>query len=251
MLCFFGKEKNYLIIIPAYNEGESLLEVVSALHRYRSFVDILIIDDGSEDQTQNIVDDLKGVISIRHKINKGYGATLIEGFNYAIENGYQYAITIDADKQHNPDDIEKFLSMNKKVNYDILSGSRYYWSSQEKHRDAPEDRRRVNLRITQKINQLTGYELTDAFCGFKLYKVESLRKLHLDEVGYAMPLQLWLEASKNDLKVVEIPVELIYYKENRGVALYKDPCKRYKYYLTVIEKTTEIYENTSACCTSR
>lgn len=241
MYCACGKEKNYLIIIPAYNEENTLEGIISALHKYSSFADILVVDDGSEDQTPIIVKNLENILSIRHNKNTGYGSTLIEGFNYAIENGYEYAITIDGDNQHNPDEIDKFIQANEKNQYDILSGSRYYWISQNNHPDAPGDRKKVNYRITKKINELTNYNLTDAFCGFKLYRVQALRNLNLTEPGYAIPLQLWIEAYMNDLRVMEIPVEMIYLDHNKGVAM-QSTWMRYRYYLNIINKTINKYE---------
>ncbi|MFP4018096.1 MAG: glycosyltransferase family 2 protein [Bacteroidales bacterium] len=241
MYCACGKEKKYLIIIPAYNEENTLEGIISALHKYSSFADILVVDDGSEDQTPIIVKNLENILSIRHNKNTGYGSTLIEGFNYAIENGYEYAITIDGDNQHNPDEIDKFIQANEKNQYDIISGSRYYWISQNNHPDAPGDRKKVNYRITKKINELTNYNLTDAFCGFKLYRVQALRNLNLTEPGYAIPLQLWIEAYMNDLRIMEIPVEMIYLDHNKGVAM-QSTWMRYRYYLNIINKTINKYE---------
>src|SRR6056297_711935 len=237
----------YLIFIPVFNEEKNVREVLSFLQKYRNISDILVIDDGSVDNTSQILDTIQGITQIKHKRNKGYGFTLIEGFNYAIEHNYPYVITMDSDKQHQPKEVEKFIKMNENRDFDILSGSRYLPVSKNDYSRVPAQRKKVNQRITKKINYLTGYGLTDAFCGFKLYKTRSLKKLNLDEPGYGMPLQLWLQAWKNNLTVKEIPVELIYLDKNKGtVNAYKNIFRRYRYYLEIINKGKMYYENISS-----
>ena len=98
--------------------------------------------------------------------------------------------------------------------YDIVSGSRYLKNSKIKS-PAPEKRRYVNLIITKIINRITNYNLTDSFCGFKGYKVESLRKIRLSSKGLAAPLELLLKAYQYGLLIREIPVSLIYFKSRR------------------------------------
>ncbi len=238
--------KKYLILLPVYNEQDSLEEIIHQLEKYRDVSDILVIDDGSEDRTPGLLSKMKEIEVIRHESNYGYGAALIEGFQYAIEKEYEYVITIDSDKQHQPDEIEKFMRMNEKTHFDIISGSRYLFTSEEHFKKAPDDRRKVNMRITREINNITGYELTDSFCGFKLYKVEALKRLNLTEQGYGMPLQLWLQACWNELAVKEIPVELIYFDRNKGVSnSFVNVCERYKYYLKIIEKELNNHEDIS------
>src|SRR4029079_9591744 len=80
----------------------------------------------------------------------------------------------------------------------------------------PDDRRRINQQITSEINRCLGLKLTDAFCGFKAYRVPALTKLHLTEDGYAMPWELWVQAAHAGLKIIELPVPLIYLDEKRS-----------------------------------
>jgi dolichol-phosphate mannosyltransferase len=237
----------YLIFIPVYNEENSLKDIISELESYYDIADILVIDDGSNDQTQQLMHQMPDINKIYHRNNKGYGATLLEGFRYAIDHQYHYVITIDSDKQHQPSEIENFLEVNEKERFDIISGSRYLVTSESHDKKAPEDRRKVNRRITHQINQITGYQLTDTFCGFKLYRVDALKKLNITEPGYGMPLQLWIQAWKNGLTVKEIPVELIYFERDVRVGTsLKNVWRRYRYYLEIIKKELEIYENISS-----
>ena len=120
--------------------------------------------------------------------------------------------------------------------YDVVSGSRYLTSQWDDTPTIPE-RARVNRTVTEIINSVTGYCLTDSFCGYKAYRVSALEKLDLHEDGYAMPLEFWIQAATAGLTVKEIPVSLIYLDENRSfgkdldderirLAHYKDVIRR-------------------------
>ena len=98
---------------------------------------------------------------------------------------------------------------------DIVSGSRYLRRFPGDS-DPPEHRRRINQIITEEVNRRLGLRLTDAFCGFKAYRVAALAKIELSETGYAMPLELWVRAVRLGLRIVELPVPLIYLDEKRS-----------------------------------
>jgi len=230
-----------LILIPIYNEQKHIFNVLREVRKY-SPEDLLVINDGSTDEGKDIVEEivsraiLKGkVIIINHPENEGYGKSLIDGINFARDNNYRYLLTIDCDEQHEPELIPKFFKEIKKGRIDIISGSRYL--SPQKQIDAPpEDRYTINRKITGLINKVTGYGLTDSFCGFKAYRMESLKKLELIEKGYGLPLQLWVQAYKNNLTVKELPVSMIYKDKNRTFGNYlDDPEKRLAYYQKIID----------------
>jgi len=129
----------------------------------------------------------------------------------------------------------EFVKEIKKEIFDIVSGSRYL-SSQKQIDVPPEDRYTINRKITGLINKITDYGLTDSFCGFKVYRVESLKKLELSEKGYGLPLQLWIQAYKNNLTVKELPVSMIYKDKDRTFGNYlNDPKKRLAYYQKIID----------------
>lgn len=220
-----------LIIIPVYNE-EQYIEGVLKKVRENTDSDILIINDGSTDNSLKIIESC-GVKTITHPENQGYGKSLIDGFDFAISRGYKYAVTMDCDEQHEPHLIPAFL---KEINgFDVISGSRYL-KDFPSNNSPPQDRKYINEQITKIINRRTGYNLTDSFCGFKAYRVDSLKKLRLTEWGYGMPLQLWIQAWNKGLAVKEYPVERIYKNLGRsfGEEL-DDPQKRLSYYKRVIE----------------
>ena len=227
----------FLAAIPVYNEEEHVALVISEITC--CVRDILAVDDGSTDRSPQILTSLQGRFPglqvIRHEFNMGYGKSLIDAFDFAIANGFEHVIVLDCDEQHRPAEILDFvLTIDS---YDIVSGSRYHPESEYEGIPPPEQRRQVGQLVLDRINKITGWHLTDAFCGFKAYRTEALKTLHLTEQGYGMPLQLWIQAWKAGLRVVEKPVTLKYLSAARsfGGGL-DDPEARIKYYNEIIDR---------------
>ena len=232
-----------LVALPVFNETD----VRTIVQRIKTFVpDVLVIDDGS---TNGLFEGLTGVENIQavvHPTNLGYGKTIIDAFMFAIKNGYDYLLTIDGDGQHEPEEIPLFLKEIPFYDYDILSGSRYFFSSRA-GKKVPMDRYCINREITGIINRTTGFNLTDSFCGFKAYKVESLKVLHLTEYGYGMPLQLWVQAWKMGFRIREIPVKLVYKDlTKRFKGILEDPNTRLRYYKNIIDEELAYNEQDNA-----
>lgn len=223
-----------VVIVPVYNEAATLKSVLDQIKQYHSD-EIVAIDDGSVDDSPKILNSYKGITVISHDENRGYGATLISGFYYAAKKGFDRAITIDCDEQHEPALIPMmFEGLVEGV--DVLSGSRYI-SANDKGDPAPADRRKVNVMVTKLINELLDFSLTDAFCGFKSYRVNALGKLSLDEPGYGMPLQFWVQAKHFGLTIREIEAPRIYKNIKRSFGGPLDDAElRLFYYRRVIEK---------------
>jgi glycosyltransferase involved in cell wall biosynthesis len=227
-----------VVLIPVYNEEMHLPGLLERLRQVYSG-DVLFVDDGSCDRSVEVLVELQDsdIRIIRQQSNRGYGATLIRGFAEVIEAGYEFVVTMDSDGQHRPDWIAEFFRVVE--GWDVVSGSRYLQASAEDS-DAPPDRRRINQTVTNVINQLTGFALTDSFCGFKAYRVSALKKLSLQESGYSMPLQFWIQAKHFGLRVTELPVSRIYDDPTRSFgADLDDPSRRLKYYLETITVETE------------
>ncbi len=227
-------QENYLTALPVFNEALSVEPVLDEVVRFSPHV--LVVDDGSTDGTSEKLAGRDDILLVSHPVNRGYGAALATAFDYAIEHDYEYLITIDCDGQHEPQRIQQFVTACQNTGADIVSGSRYL-KSFESDTPPPQQRRQINHAITQTLNEKLGLGLTDAFCGFKAYRVESLRQLDLRESGYAMPLELWVQAACHNLAVVEVAVPLIYLDESRSfggklddadirIAYYQDVLKR-------------------------
>jgi glycosyltransferase involved in cell wall biosynthesis len=202
-----------LTALPVYNEVNHVAGAIAGALSYCR--NVLIVDDGSIDGSHELLAARDDIRLIRHATNEGYGAAVASAFDFAIRNGYEVLVTIDCDGQHQPQLIPKFVERCCQGDVDIVSGSRYL-----RHfpgdSNPPEDRRRVNQIITAEVNRGFGLSLTDAFCGFKAYRVEALARIHLTEFGYAMPLQLWAQAAQLGLRIVELPVPLVYLDATRS-----------------------------------
>ncbi|HEY6564727.1 MAG TPA: glycosyltransferase family 2 protein, partial [Pirellulaceae bacterium] len=201
----------YLTALPVFNEQAHVNGVLDQVRRHTT--EILVVDDGSTDETAAILQRRNDIQLLRHRRNLGYGGALRTAFDYAIRQEYDVLVTIDCDGQHEPQLIPGFADACRDV--DLVSGSRYLLDFAEDSA-APEDRRRINQIITRELNQQFELSITDAFCGFKAYRVTSLRRLRLSEDGYAMPLQLWVQAARLGLRIRELPVPRIYLDAKRS-----------------------------------
>lgn len=220
-----------LVAIPVFNEERYVARVLSEVLRLTD--DVLVVDDGSTDGTNRILDLTPKIAVIRHPVNLGYGQSLIDAFAYAAQERYDWLITMDCDDQHEPARIPAFVERAEQDDVDIISGSRYL-ADMPGNTTAPEDRRRINAQITRMLNKTLGLSLTDGFCGFKAYRVESLGRLSLSIPGYAFPLQFWVQTARAGLRICELPVPLIYLDRTRhfGGDL-DDPASRERHYLEV------------------
>jgi dolichol-phosphate mannosyltransferase len=163
---------------------------------------------------------------------------LKSAFDYAVRFRYDVLVTIDCDGQHEPQRIGQLVAACRDA--DIVSGSRYLPLGRgpgASPQQAPAERRKINVRITHELNQRLGLSLTDAFCGFKAYGVAALAELRITEPGYGMPLELWVQAAHHRLRIVEVPVPLIYLEEKRsfGGSL-DDGGQRLAYYHRVLDR---------------
>jgi len=223
-----------LVALPVFNEAHHVEEVLDEVARYAS--DILVVDDGSTDATAALLAQRDDIAVVAHPENLGYGAALQSAFCYAAEKGYDFLVTIDCDGQHEPQLIPDMLAACRDV--DIASGSRYLCDVPDDA--APPARRAINQAITRELNELLELNITDAFCGFKAYRVSQLEKLQSSEPGYAMPLQLWVQAARHGLRIREVSVPLIYLEEKRSFGGALDNAeKRLAYYRRILDEAMD------------
>jgi dolichol-phosphate mannosyltransferase len=232
-----------LIAIPVFNEEKNLPRVLQQVKPLG--VDLLIVDDGSTDGSLAAARSVPGVATIRQPRNLGYGAALRTAFAYAIRGGYDVVVTFDGDGQHDPSLIPRFIAASEHA--DVVSGSRYLQTF-EQNTPAPNDRRRINMLMTDEINALLKLHITDAFCGFKAFRTDALARLELTEDGYAQPMEFWVQAACKKLRIVELPVPRIYLDPNRTFGENLDKADlRLAYYQRVLDKALQKARKHQGC----
>jgi len=243
----------FLTVLPVYNEVQHITSVLDQVAQYAT--DVLVVDDGSTDGSTELLCKRDDINLVLHPKNRGYGAALQTAFDYAIVQRYDVVVTIDCDGQHEPQRIAKLAAGCQHA--DIVSGSRYLQLEQSTDQ-VPSERLHINRQITAELNDLLQLQLTDAFCGFKAYRTQSLAQLNLTETGYAMPLELWVQAACHKLRITEIPVPLIYLDEERSFGGSLDAAEiRLKYYREVIERAVHacqkkaLFDTTDQLCGSQ
>jgi glycosyltransferase involved in cell wall biosynthesis len=241
-----------LTAIPVYNEERHLASVLQEVRRYSQ--EILVINDGSTDGTADLLAREPGIHIVTHPHNRGYGAALISAFAYAAQHQFEVLVTTDCDGQHEPARIPVLLEAIHDA--DIVSGSRYLRSFRQ-NTPVPQDRMQINQQITAELRERLGLNLTDAFCGFKAYRVAALARLQITETGWGMPLQLWVQAAHLGLRIKEIAVPRVYLDPNRAFGgVLNDAEERLGYYRRVIADAAKaIVSNlqqsgTPDCCSS-
>ncbi len=229
-----------LVAVPVFNEVGFVDDILRQVLGYAE--NVLVIDDGSSDGTSAALEGYSNIKVISHLQNLGYGRSLIDAFNFAAKNGFDWLITIDADHQHEPACIPRFYAEIQKSKADIISGSRYLADPGPSSTLPPADRVAINKKITQILNRSLNLHLTDAFCGFKAYRVKAITQLDLTEGGYGLPLQLWVRAAAAGIKIREIPVPMIYHDPQRSFSgRLEDPAFRLNYYLATLKRELEQY----------
>jgi dolichol-phosphate mannosyltransferase len=229
-----------LLAIPVYNEESNLPLFFPALFADlpEAVDEVLFINDGSSDASPSILEKIKrpGVDIVHHKTNQGYGQAMITAMTEAHRRGHAYLITMDCDRQHRPEDIRRFIDADPDI--DVVSGSRYLPSSRTCG-EAPMDRVQINRRITERLNRRFQFHLTDAFCGFKRYRMQNIDPSLFRERGYAFPMEFWAYAAVERLRIEELAVSRIYTTDSRSFGEDLDRTrKRYHYYLKVLHQSS-------------
>ena len=232
-----------LVAIPVHNEERSIRAVLERVCTCR--YDVLVVDDGSSDGTAAELRRMPQVRTLRHPVNRGYGAALLTAFADAEDRGFDVVVTMDSDGQHDPAWIPQFVDAC--CDADIVSASRYLRDFPESN-PAPIERRRINMYLTDYLNASLRLDLTDDFCGFKAHRVEALRRLKLTETGYAFPMEFWVQAACRGLRVVERAVPRIYLDPNRSFGASLDNAdERLKHYLQVFDRALAEAQRTAGC----
>jgi hypothetical protein len=195
-----GTRPFVVVGIPAFNEEKSIARVVLEAQKFADA--IVVCDDGSSDYTAKIAERL-GAVVVRHGQNSGYGAALKSLFGYAAKSGADILVTMDADGQHDASEIPSVVKPISDDEADIVIGSRF---KNLNGKPAMPLYRKVGAKmITKMVNGSSKNGVSDAQSGFRAYNREAINRLNVVEAGMGASVEILLEASKHDLKILEVP----------------------------------------------
>ncbi len=218
--------KEVFVAIPAFNAGKSLAAVLKEVSRYVERSQILVIDDGSTDDTQQCAEQF-GVSVRRHLKNLGKGAALKTAFVYLMaETNTQAVITLDADGQHPPEDIPKFVQAFFEEQSDLVIGAREF-----SVKVMPFFRVLSNTTTSKLLSWKVGEQIKDSQSGYRLYSRRLITSLQLKTNGYETESEILLQACRAGMKISFVPIATIYNGETSHIRGLRDTLRFVKLYL--------------------
>ncbi len=215
-----------LIVMPAHNEENSVYSTVKSASKYGS---VVVVDDASVDST-GLLAKKAGATVIRHSVNKGLGSALRTGFAYALKQNADIILTVDADGQHDPEEIQKFIGKIKS-GYGFVLGQR----DLSKY---PFIKKFGNFFLEFATNFVSGTKLKDTESGFRAFTAEALKKLNLKAERYEIAVEIVYEIGRNRIKNVNVPIKSSIYVKGVGIS---DGFKNFRYLLQRRKRNMRMY----------
>ena len=207
---------NIGIVIPAYNVGDRLQDVLSKSLTYISKDRIYVVDDGSTDSTGDVATAM-GVILFRHQKNRGKGEALKSGFRSAIKDGLDGIITLDGDGQHEPAYIPRFISLLETTDCDVVLGVRHFRIG-----DMPFDRICSNRISSLIVSVIAGKWIPDSQCGYRLIRTAVIENLHFASSHYELESELLIKAAKKGCTFSFCPIPVHYEGAGSHIHRFRD-----------------------------
>ncbi len=198
-------EQKPCVVIPAYREQRMIRDVVRRVLQYVPTV--IVVDDGSPDRTADEAA-AAGAVVISHTTNKGKGVALNTGFNYAHKQQFDYLITLDADGQHDPADIPRFIEAYKRTGIPVLIGNRMGVSS-----NMPQVRKWTNRGMSWLLSRAMKQYIPDTQCGFRLYRCDVLPFIETQAARFAAESEILLHIAARGIRMDAVPISVIYNEE--------------------------------------
>lgn len=195
-----------LIVVPAFNEEKVIDKVLFKIPRAidSNKLDILVIDDGSTDNTADKVLKSGRAILVSHPVNRGLGAALGTGFEFARLNDYDFLVTLDADGQHDPNEVSKLLKPILDGQADFVFGSRFF------QKGMPLSRRVITFLASIATFLLTGYWTSDSQAGFRAFSRQAIEKIFIEVNRMEVSSDFFRQARENNLRIKEVAITPIY-----------------------------------------
>ena len=212
MVTSFADLGRIVVIIPTFNERENLAPIIGRVRSSVPEADILVADDNSPDGTGEIADELAAQdehVRVMHRLGKeGLGAAYLAGFAWALQEGYDVVIEMDADGSHQPEQLHRLLDALRGA--DLVLGSR--WVPGGRTENWPKSRQLISRSGSAYTRLMLGVPIHDATGGFRAFRADTLRKLDLHEVasqGYCFQIDLAWRALQRGMTVREVPITFV------------------------------------------
>jgi glycosyltransferase involved in cell wall biosynthesis len=205
-----------MVLIPAFNEEESIKSVIEETKHHLPEAHIVVVDDGSTDNTRKILEGIKDITALHHPFNVGIGGAIWTGLHYFLENNFDILLRIDADGQHPPSQAKNLLDPILQKKAETVIGSRFL----EKRGYQSSLSRRGGIKLLDILSSfILKQKITDNTSGFKAYTRKSVKCIIEDfPFDYPEPIEVYLQA-KNGIKIAEVPV--IMRSRERGISSIK------------------------------
>jgi dolichol-phosphate mannosyltransferase len=201
-----------VVIIPTYNERENLPLITARLRAAVPEAHVLVADDNSPDGTGTIADDLVAAddhVHVMHRRGKeGLGAAYLAGFDWALDNGYDVVVEMDADGSHQPEQLPRLLDALRGA--DLVLGSR--WVPGGSVVNWPKSREALSRGGSLYTRMMLGVPMRDATGGYRAFRADTLRRIDLtgvESAGYCFQVELGWRAVKAGLRVREVPIDFV------------------------------------------
>jgi glycosyltransferase involved in cell wall biosynthesis len=218
-----------LAVVPAYNEAACVGEVVRRVHRAAPGFDVLVVDDGSTDNTGAIAEQA-GARVVRHPFNLGIGGAVQSGFTFAQLHGYDYLVQVDGDLQHDPSEIGRLEHAMAEHDVDMVCGSRFLGDGQKY--PAPISRRTGIHLFSFLLSRIVRQRVSDPTSGFRLYNRRAIGVFARDYPHDYPEVEAILMVHAHRLRMLEVPVHM--YARGGGVSSIKGTGKSAYYMVKVL-----------------
>jgi len=205
---------NWCVVIPTYNNEKTLEKVVQDVLAVTG--DVIVVNDGSTDSTPLILEKFRNMRVVSYARNQGKGYALKKGFELAVQEGYQYAITIDSDGQHDAKDIAAFIEKSHNIPDALIVGSR----------QLPKDRLRQGSGFANRFSNfwfkfIAGISIPDTQSGFRLYPLSELKNIHFYTRKYEFELEVLVRSAWRGIRVISIPISVFYPPKNERISHFR------------------------------
>ncbi|NQT95707.1 MAG: glycosyltransferase family 2 protein [Candidatus Omnitrophica bacterium] len=201
-------------ILPAFNEAGSIEKIIKEIKS--NDIEVIVIDDGSDDKTKEQAKQ-QGAHVISHAKRRGKGVSLKDGFNYALSNNYDIIITMDADGQHEPLDIPKFIGRAKERQASVVIGNRM-----SNPTGMPAIRIFTNKLMSFVVSVVCRQNIPDTQCGYRLYTKEAISGISIKARKFEIDSELLIKLARKGYKIESVPIRSIYADERSKIRPIRD-----------------------------